>query len=207
MLGRPVQKIHVILPVAAIGSALLLSACAGFDVRDLFGDECSRYESRTKSARYNTLYKPAPKPADAKGDSRAKPGKPLPKGVLAMVPVYKMSFDGDKIQPCSDLTMRKEIVVQRDESPDLIIKEIREFYAQGGTLITTNAEDISEQLAASGTYQAVTPLPIPRNAPSGKYRIVSKLTVESKTGKKVQQLARVEGQFYVVPPPPPPPAK
>lgn len=182
----------------AIASLLLLNACAGLEALDLFGDECSRYESRTKSARYNTLYKPVSKPADA----QAKPAKPLPKGVWAQVPVYKMSFDGDKIQPCSDLSIRKEILVQRGDQPDLIIKEIREFYAQNGTLITTNAEDISAQLASSGSYQTVTPLPIPRTAPPGKYRIVSRLTIETKAGKKVQQLAKVEGVFYVVSPSP-----
>jgi hypothetical protein len=198
MTGRPFSKTHGILPLTVIGSALLLNACAGFDVRDLFGDECSRYESRTKSARYNTLYKPASKSPDA----GAKPGRPLPKAVLAQVPVYKMSFDGDKIQPCSDLSIRKEIVVLRGESTDLLFKEIREFYAQNGTLITTNAEDISAQLATSGRYQTVTPLPIPRTAPPGKYRIVSRLTVEAKTGKKVLQLAKVEGVFSVVPPAP-----
>ena len=177
----------------------MLSGCAGLEV---FGDECSRYESRTKSARYNTLYKPAPRPADTKTDARIKPDKPLPIGVLAQVPVYKMAFDGDKIQPCSDLSIRKEIVVQRGDQPDLIFKETREFYAQNGTLITTSAEDISSQIATSGTYQTVTPLPVPRSAPPGKYRIVSRLTVETKAGKKVQQLAKVEGIFYVVSPAP-----
>jgi len=187
------------LPAIAVGAALALAGCA---VLDRFGDECSRYESRTKSARYNTLYKPAPKPADAKADPRAKPERPLPKGVVAQVTVYKMAFDGDKIKPCSDLSIRKEIVLQRTAQPDLVLREIREFYARDGTLIATNAEDISEQLAASGVYQAVTPLPIPRSAPPGKYRIVSRLMVETKTMKKPIQLAKVEGVFHVVPSPP-----
>ncbi len=202
MIGRLFARVHSPLLLAIIASALLLGACAGFDVRDMFGDECSRYESRTKSARYNTLYKPASKPADTKADTRSKPNKPLPKGILAQVPVYKMAFDGDKIQPCSDLSIRKEIVMQRGDQPDLIFKEIREFYAHDGTLITTNAEDISNQIVISGTYQTVTPLPIPRSAPPGKYRIVSRLTVETRAGKKVQQLAKVEGIFYVVLPTP-----
>ena len=191
-----------ILPLTVMSLALLLSACAGFEALDLFGDECSRYESRTKSTRYNTSYKLVSVPADAKTDLRIKPSRPLPKGILAQVPVYKMAFDGDKIQPCSDLSIRKEIVLQRGDQPDLIFKEIREFYAQDGTLITTNAEDISDQISANGTYQTVTPLPVPRSAPPGKYRIVSRLTVEIKTGKKAQQLAKVEGIFYVVPPAP-----
>ena len=46
-----------LLPLTVTGLALLLSACAGFEALDLFGDECSRYESRTKSTRYNTSYK------------------------------------------------------------------------------------------------------------------------------------------------------
>ncbi len=202
MIGRQLARPHATFPLVVIGMALILSGCAGLEALDLFGDECSRYESRTKSARYNTHYKPAPRPADTKTDARIKPDKPLPRGVLAQVPVYKMAFDGDKIKPCSDLSIRKEIVVQRGDQPDLIFKEIREFYAQDGTLITTNAEDISAQIAASGTYQAVTPLPIPRSAPPGKYRIVSRLTVEAKTGKKPLSLAKVEGVFYVVPPAP-----
>jgi hypothetical protein len=192
------------LPAIAVGAVLALAGCAALD---MFGDECSRYESRTKRARYNTLYKPVPKPADAKADTRAKSERPLPKGVVAQVTVYKMAFDGDKIKPCSDLSIRKEIVLQRTAQPDLQLREIREFYAQNGALITTNAEDISEQIAVSGVYQAVTPLPIPRSAPPGKYRIVSRLMVETKTAKKPVQLAKVEGVFQVVPPPPPPPEK
>lgn len=201
MTGRFISRYREFLPLAVIGTTFMLSACATLETLNPFGDECSRYESRTKSARYNTLYKPASKAADSKIDTR-KSGKTLAKGMLAQVPVYKMVFDGDKIQPCSDLSIRKEIVVQRGDQLDLIFKEIREFYAQGGTLITTNAEDISDQLTASGTYQAVTPLPIPRSAPPGKYRIVSRLTVETKAGKKPQQLAKVEGLFYVVAPAP-----
>ena len=189
-------------PLVAIGIVLMLSGCAGLKALDLFGDECSRYESRTKSARYNTLYKPVPKSTDTKAGAHAKPDKPPPRGVLAQVAVYKMAFDGDKIKPCSDLSIRKEIVVQRGDQPGLIFKEIREFSAQDGTLITTNAEDISEQIATSGTYQAVTLLPIPRSAPPGKYRIVSRLTVETRTGKKPLPLAKVEGVFYVIPPAP-----
>lgn len=191
-----------ILPAIAVGTVLVLSGCAGLDI---FGDECSRYESRTKSARYNTLYKPVTKPADAKSDTRIKPERPLPKGVAAQVTVYKMAFDSDKIKPCSDLSIRKEIMLQRTAQPDLQLREIREFYAQNGKLITTNSEDISEQIAVSGVYQAVTPLPIPRSAPPGKYRIVSKLMVETKAMKKPAQLAKVEGIFYVVSPPPPAP--
>ncbi|OGI44750.1 MAG: hypothetical protein A2150_01595 [Candidatus Muproteobacteria bacterium RBG_16_64_11] len=168
----------------------------------MFGDECSRYESRANSARYNTLYLPAPKPADTRLDPRAKPERPLPKGVVAQVAVYKMAFDGDKIKPCSDLSIRKEIVLQRIAQPDLVLREIREFYAQDGTLIATNAEDISTQLATSGVYQAATPLPIPRSAPPGKYRIVSRLLVETGTMKKPAQLAKVEGVFQVIPPAP-----
>lgn len=202
MTGPQPARSYRILPALAVGAALALGGCAALD---MFGDECSRYESRTKSARYNTLYKPAPKPADAKADPRAKPERPLPKGVVAQVAVYKMAFDGDKIKPCSDLSIRKEIVLQRTAQPDLVLREIREFYARDGTLIATNAEDISEQIAVSGVYRAVTPLPIPRSAPPGKYRIVSRLMVETKTAKKPMQLAKVEGVFHVVPPGPPAP--
>ncbi len=200
MTGSQSARGYRTLPAIAVGTALALGGCATLD---MFGDECSRYESRSKSARYNTLYKPAPKPADAKPDARARPERPLPKGVAAQVAVYKMAFDGDKIKPCSDLSIRKEIVLQRTAQTDLVLREIREFYAQDGTLIATNAEDISEQIAASGVYQAVTPLPIPRSAPPGKYRIVSRLMVETKTTKKPIPLAKVEGVFHVIPPAPP----
>jgi len=183
-------------PVIVIAVALMLAGCAGLD---MFNDECSRYESRTKSARYNTLYKPAPKPADAKIDARTKPDKPLPHGIVAQVVVYKMVFDGDKIKPCSDLSIRKEIVLQRTAQSDLLLREIREIYAQDGALIATNAEDISEQLTASGVYQTITPLPIPRSASPGQYRIVSRLTVETAAMKKPIQLAKVAGVFHVIP--------
>lgn len=191
-------RFNQVSPTIAIGVALMLAGCAG---HDMFGDECSRYESRTKSARYNTFYKPAPKPADAKIDPRAKPDKPLPRGIVAQVVVYKMAFDGDKIKPCSDLSIRKEIVLQRTAQPDLLLREIREFYAQDGALIATNAEDISEQLTVSGIYQTITPMPIPRSASPGKYRIVSRLMVETKAMKKPIQLAKVAGVFHVIPSP------
>jgi len=191
MTSRQLAGIQGMIPLLVIAAVFLPSGCASFENLDLFGDECSRYESRAKSSRYNTLYKPASKkPADVKA---------APKGVLAQVPVYKMAFDGDKIKPCSDLSIHKEIVLRRSDRPDLIFKETREFYAQDGTLIATNAEDISEQLTTSDTYQTVTPLPVPRSAPPGKYRIVSRLTVETKAGKNLLPLAKVEGVFYVVP--------
>ncbi len=79
----------------------------------------------------------------------------------------------------------------------LVFKEVREFFGPDGTLIATNTEDLTAQFQTSGHYQAVTPLPIPRSAPPGRYRIVSKFTLETHDARKPVLLARVDGSFHI----------
>ncbi|MDH4134546.1 MAG: hypothetical protein OEV31_07125, partial [Gammaproteobacteria bacterium] len=83
---------------------------------------------------------------------------------------------------------------------DIILTEIREFYAEDGSMITTSSQDITDQVKHSGNYVATTPLPIPKAAPPGKYRIVSKLVFDRRgKGRSPVPIARSEGFFFIVP--------
>ena len=82
-----------------------------------------------------------------------------------------------------------------------MLNEMREFYAEDGTLIATSTQDISEQVKKSGAYIATTPLPIPKSAPPGKYKIVNKLLFERRGDRRAPvPIARAEGFFYIIPP-------
>jgi hypothetical protein len=78
------------------------------------------------------------------------------------------------------------------------LEEVREFYTDPGTLITTKTESVGDQFQVSGYYAAELPLPIPQKAPPGKYRIVSKLIMKTKNKSKGIVLARANATFQVV---------
>lgn len=104
--------------------------------------------------------------------------EPLPKGLLAVTRSYRLQVATPQIMPCNSLKLTKEVFLQRRPDPSVVFKEVREFYAQDGTLIARHNEDVTRQLQQSGAYSASLSLPIPAAAPPGTYRIVSKLLVE-----------------------------
>lgn len=126
----------------------------------------------------------------------------LPAGARVVVRDYRLRLDRDTVVPCGQLHLRKEIALVRAAKGKLVLKEVREFYAEDGTLIVRAAEDVSGQLSATGAYGGSLSLPIPARAPAGNYRIVNKLLWEAGKGKPVL-LSEAVANFSVVRPSPP----
>ncbi len=185
----PVLPFTAIRLALTIGAFLLATGCALIQPEDI----CTQHERKTRENRITTQYTLQPP-----GTNRPKTAlRPLPRNLSAQVSLYKMSFDANRVQTCTDLSIRKELILQRLDKVALVFKEVREFFGPDGTLIATNTEDLTAQFQTSGHYQAVTPLPIPRSAPPGRYRIVSKFTLETHDARKPVLLARVDGSFHI----------
>ncbi len=176
-------------PALLLAVLLFASGCAS--MREY---SCERQEESTRGTKPHTTYRLI----------QPRPGQPaartLSAGSVAMVPAYDMSFRPGYTRPCTTLTLHKDVTIQRSADQDVVLSEIREFYAEDGTLITSATQDVSSQIRQSGTYVATTPLPIPKSAPPGKYRIVSRLLYERRGGRNSHQIARAEGFFYIIPP-------
>lgn len=121
----------------------------------------------------------------------------LPRGARVVVRDYRLSVERSTVVPCSQLRLRKEVALVRSAHRGLVLKEVREFYAEDGTLIVRSVEDVSRQLAATGAYGGSLYLPIPPQAPAGIYRVVNKLLWEGGKGRPVQ-LSESEAEFRVV---------
>jgi len=168
---------------------LLLGGCAR-----LREASCVRHEEAMRNTKPVTSYRLVETPA-GKAALRS-----LPAGSTPQVSRYTLRFKPGYTQACASITLYKDVTIQRSLSGDVILNEIREFYAEDGTLITSNTQDVTAQVRTSGYYLASTPLPIPRAAPHGKYKIVSKLLYERRgSNRPAVQIARGEGYFYIVP--------
>jgi hypothetical protein len=178
---------HSVLLVLLL--ATLLGGCAGISEFS-----CDMHESQTRGTKPVTTYAlTAPK------DSEAAP-RTLPAGSIPQAPVYKLTFKPGFTKPCTTLTLHKDVVIQRSDDANVTLNEIREFYAEDGSLIASSTQDISDQVKKSGTYVATTPLPIPKSAPPGKYKIVNKLMFERRGDRRASvPIARAEGAFYIIP--------
>lgn len=174
----------------ALLATAFLASCASMQ-----NFSCDMHESRTRGVKPFTVYEfQEPKPGQVGA-------RTLPTGSTVQAPTYKMQFKPRYGQPCTTLMVQKEVVLLRSADNDVFLTEIREVYAEDGTQITTHTQDISEQVRRSGTYLATTPLPIPKGAPDGKYRVVSKLLQERRAERKPAiPIARAEGVFYILPP-------
>jgi hypothetical protein len=169
------------------GILLLLSGCA--TVSD-YG--CATEEHQARDLDLTTHYH-----ATTPRESDPSVGLP-PKGTVIEVTSYTVGFNAVRIEPCSILSITKNVTLRRGPETDIGIKETREFYAEDGVLITSVTEDVTAQFPATGGYKAVTPLPIPRSAPPGKYRILTRLTMERKSEKRSVVLAAAEAGFQIV---------
>jgi len=166
----------------------LLGGCASIS-----NFSCDMHESRTRGAKPVTTYTLTTRQGSAAP-------RTLPAGSVAQAPVYKINFKPGFTKPCTTLTLHKDVILLRSNEADVILNEIREFYAENGTLITTATQDISDQVKKSGNYLATTPLPIPKSAPPGKYKIVSKLMFERRGSRRAPILvSQTEGAFYIIP--------
>jgi len=152
---------------------------------------CDKHEARVKTIKPVTTYALAP-------------GNPtirtLSAGAPPQAPTYVMKFVPGFTKPCTIISIRKEVVILRSLDRNLNFSETRKFFAEDGTLITSTTQNITDQVARSGKYIATTPLPIPRNAPPGKYKIVSELQADRRGDRRLMPLARTEGYFYIIPP-------
>ena len=168
---------------------LAISGCATFHE-----DTCAQFEERRKETDYDTQYRFS----ESDSDTAAHNFKPMPRSAGAVVRLYKIRIDQTRIKPCHNLTIRKEVYLQRAAGANMVLEEVREFYTAHGTLIASKTEILSDQLRTSGYYFGDTPLPIPQNAPPGKYRIVSKLVMKAKNKKtRAVMLARTSASFQV----------
>jgi len=168
---------------------LVLGGCAR-----LREASCVRHEESMRNTKPTTTYQ-------ALATEAGKPApRSLPAGSVPQVTRYTVRFRPGYTEACNTITLYKDVSILRSATNDTILNEIREFYAEDGTLIASNTQDIPPQVQGSGNYLATTPLPIPRAAPHGKYKIVSKLLYERRgSGRHPVQIARGEGYFYIVP--------
>lgn len=184
----PLMKRLVCMALA--GMYLAISACATFNE-----NTCAQFEERRKETDYDTQYRFS----EPDSETAAHNFKPMPRGAVAVVRLYRMRVDQARIKPCRNLTIRKEIYLQRTAGKNMVFEEVREFYTAHGTLIASKTEILGHQLRTSGYYLGDTPLPIPQNAPPGKYRIVSKLIMKTKNSKsRPMLLARTSASFQVL---------
>jgi hypothetical protein len=168
-------------------STAWLGGCAGMG-----GFSCDMHETRARGAKPVTTY-------TLTGSRNSE--TTLRTGSIAQVPTYKLTFKPGYTKPCTTLTLHKNVVILRSDEATVILNEVREFYAENGELIASSTQDISEQVKKSGTYVANTPLPIPKSAPPGKYKIINKLLFERRGDRRSPVLiARAEGFFYIIPP-------
>ncbi|MDO8705037.1 MAG: hypothetical protein Q7J84_08840 [Sulfuricaulis sp.] len=190
-----IQPLHQLppkrfIPVLFACLGLLVTGCASFQQQT-----CGQFEENRKGTDYTTQYQ------FSESDSRtaARDFKNLPRGKNVAVHLYKMHIDPPRITPCRHLTIHKEMYLQRTIRANQVLEEVREFYADSGALIATKTETVGGQLRASGYYTGETLLPIPENAPMGKYRIVSKIVLKTKNKSTAKVLAKTGISFEVVP--------
>lgn len=187
-LRRPLKR--RIFFLLLLGPVLLVAGCATHPRH-----ACSQFEERQDDPAYATQYRFS----GSESRDAAANFKPLPRGKAAMVRVYRMRVEPVKIRPCRHLTIRKEIYLQRGAKTRLMLEEVREFYAGKNMLITTRKEPMSDQLRTAGYYTSNTLLPIPKMAPPGKYRIVSRLMLRTRGQPQATELARTSVNFEIVP--------
>jgi hypothetical protein len=184
----PGRRVPVLLAVLS----LLASGCASVPQ-----DTCVQFDGGGKNGDYSTEYSYSGR----ESETAATNFKALPRGRSAYVRLYTMYLAPSRINPCSYLTIHKNLYIQLRARTRPVLEEVREFYTAGGTLIATRTESVGDRLDATGYYTGDTSLPIPPNAPLGKYRIVSKLVLKTKYKNKqrVTVLGKTSAAFEIVP--------
>lgn len=131
----------------------------------------------------------APAPAAAQYDVYLSAARPV------RVQVYRMHANRYRTRTCGHVELLHDLVLAR--RGEVVLREVREYYADDGTLIASNSEDVSRQLPTSGRYTRSTKLPIPAAAPPGRYRVVSKMLAKRPGDGRFVQLGRAATSFYV----------
>ncbi|MDA8360867.1 MAG: hypothetical protein M0Z44_02545 [Gammaproteobacteria bacterium] len=96
---------------------------------------------------------------------------------------------------CGTITLHKRLSVMRGPG-DLHIAEVRDFY-HGDVLVAVHTARIGAQVSGSGRYTADVTLPIPGNAPLGRYTVVSLLYARWGNGPPTR-LASSRTHFQVI---------
>jgi hypothetical protein len=156
---------------------------------------CKYYAWRNDDVRYRTTLRYSTEQTR----TAQKKYPPLPdKGVYAIVRLYEIEPEATETRPCRNLLINKRLFLQRKADPDFVLRERSEFYAEDGTLIVSNTQDLTQQLLRTGYYIAADALPIPEDAPPGGYRLVTKLLLSRKGRTTVFLLASAEIHYRVL---------
>ncbi len=158
--------------------------------------QCKLYQWRSEKAHYETTYRYSAEQTKAARETYA----PLPKkGIFAIARLYEIAPEAATTKPCKNLAVTKRLFLQRKNDPDFVFREIIKFYADNGTLVATNIQDLSEQLPRTGYYLAADLLPIPENAPPGRYKMVSELVLTKKGRRQAFLLASAQIEYEILP--------
>jgi hypothetical protein len=169
-----------------LSALALISGCA-----TLPPEICEQFEQARETIDYDTRY--AYSSAETKRAEKSFLRRPS-RGA-ASAGWYTLRVNRSKARACEHLYLIKDLYLQRSGEA-LTLEEQREFYTAQGRLIATKREDLTEQLSKSGYYTASVPLPIPRGAPAGGYRVVTHLIATSAQGRS-RTLATATGEFRV----------
>lgn len=174
------------LTYLTIFAVFLMGGCA-----TLRPDKCEQFDQTRSATDYGTVYsysKTETRRAEQNFASR-----PRRNGVVARW--YTLRLNRTRTRPCEHLYLIKDLYLQRSAGA-ITLEEKREFFTAKGQLIAAKRENITDQLSKSGFYTASVPLPIPRNAPTGTYRVVSHLIAILPKGRP-QTLATAAAEFHV----------
>lgn len=152
---------------------------------------CEHFEQARRALRYETTYRYSE--TDTRVAHRNFTSIRSSQGIAARW--YTLRSNRSVIRTCDHLYLTKDLYLLRGNDTVSSVQEIREFYTADGRLVATKREDLTNQLKSSGFYSASIPLPIPKEAPAGAYRIVSKLI--AKTNGSERTLATASTEFRV----------
>jgi hypothetical protein len=173
------------LSLAFVFSALL-GGCATWTP-----DRCEQFDRARTSTDYDTRY--VYSAAETKHADTSFSHRRTRSPATAMW--YTLRLNRATAGTCEHLFLIKDLYLKRS-TEKLTLEELREFYTAQGQLIATKREDVTEQLTKSGYYIASVPLPIPRGAPTGTYRVVTHLIATPANGRG-QTLATASSEFRV----------
>lgn len=177
-------------PVAALvlaAGAVILGGCAATAPKE---NLCANYDARVRGLRTMATYA---RTGDAVPDAGKSTTAPL------RVTGFRLSSKESTVRPCGVLVLNKELVLHAKNPAKLPITEVREFYAENGTLITARSDNLRGQFPAAGQYKGEAAIPIPPGAPAGKYRILVRLRSDGAGGGKGVNLATAETSFVILP--------
>ncbi|MFL6647412.1 MAG: hypothetical protein ACJ8KO_05570 [Sulfurifustaceae bacterium] len=167
----------------------LLSGCATEPL-----NSCEQFDQARSHMRYDTVYRYSA--ADTRVASKS--FVPARRSEPVTVRWYTLRVNRTQIRPCDHLYLTKDLYLRRANDVSIMLNEQREFYSAEGQLIATKREDVTSQLDTSGFYSASIPLPIPREAPPGAYRVVTRLLLKLPNAAE-RTIASASAEFRVHP--------